>query len=96
MKLTQDDIRKLAHLARLKLTEEEVERLAGQLTDVLDYVDVLAELDTDDVVETSQVTGLSNVSRPDVVDRSLCDPAELLETSALPKQDGQIRIKRML
>lgn len=96
MKLTQDDVRRLAHLARLNLTQEEVERLANELTDILNYVDMLTEVDTEGVPETSQVTGLSNVTRPDEIDQSLCEPDALLETSPLPKRDHQIRIKRMM
>ncbi len=96
MKLSKEDVQKIAHLARLSLSDEEVERFAGQLTDILDYVDVLAELDTSDVTETSQVTGLSNVTRKDEVNQDLADPKELLESSPLPIIDDQIRINRMM
>lgn len=96
MKLTQDDVRKLAQLARLNLSDEEVERFAGQLTDILDYVDMLKELDTEGVAETSQVTGLSNVARADEVDGSLCTGEELIDCTPLDQMDGQIRIKRMM
>jgi len=96
MKLTREQVEKIAHLARLKLTPEEVERLANQLTDILAAVEILNELDTQGVPETSQVTGLSNVSREDVVDMSQCAPEELLACSPLPVMDDQIRINRMM
>lgn len=96
MKLTKEDVQKIAHLARLKLSDEEVERFSGQLTDILDYVDVLKELDTEGVEESSQVTGLSNVTRKDEIDMELCQPDELLEQSGLEKVDHQIRINRMM
>jgi aspartyl-tRNA(Asn)/glutamyl-tRNA(Gln) amidotransferase subunit C len=96
MKLTKEQIEKLAQLCRLKLTPEEVEKFSGELTEILDYVEVLGELDTKGVKETAQVTGLANRVREDEIDMSLCEPGELLETSPLPKQDNQIKINRMM
>ena len=96
MKLTKDDVRKLAHLARLNLTDEELSSLANELTDILDYVDVLKEVNTEGVEETAQVTGLANVLREDEVKIELATPDELLECSPLPKAEHQIRIKRMM
>lgn len=96
MKLTKEQVEKIAQLARLQLTEEEMERYAGQLTDILTYVEVLKELDTTGVPETSQVTGLMNVTRKDEARGVLATPDELLECSPLEKTDHQIRIKRIM
>lgn len=96
MKLTKEEVQKIARLARLELTEEEMERYAGQLTDILTYVEVLKELDTSAVRETSQVTGLSMVSRTDELGETLCAPDELLANSPLPKDEHQIRVKRVI
>jgi aspartyl-tRNA(Asn)/glutamyl-tRNA(Gln) amidotransferase subunit C len=96
MKLTKDQVKHLAHLARLHLTDEEIEQFAGELTTILDYIDMIQELDLKDVKPTSQVTGLSNVSRPDEIDPNLEKQDELLECSPLPVKDHQIRIKRMM
>ena len=96
MKLTTEEVRKLAHLVRLKLTPEEEERYAEQLTDILDQVDMLTELDTTGAAETTQVTGLKNVTREDTIDQSLCKPAELLDVSPLPKANNQIRVTRII
>ncbi len=96
MKLSKEQVKKIAHLARLNLSEDEVELFAGQLTDILNYVDVLKELDTAGVPETNQVTGLTNVLREDVVDSSLCRPDELLACSPLPKDKHQIKSKKVL
>lgn len=96
MKLTKEQVEKLAHLARLKLTDDEIERLSGELTDILDYVEMLGELDTDGVPETAQVTGLSNVVRKDEIDDRLCNPEDLLDTSPLPVSENQIKIKKMM
>lgn len=97
MKLSIEQVKKIAHLARLHLTDEEVELFAAQLTNILDYVDVLKELDTTGVPETNQVTGLTNVLREDKVAMgSLCSPDELLECSPLPKDKHQIKTKRVI
>lgn len=96
MKLTKEQVEKIARLARLKLSEEEMERYAGQLTDILNYVDVLKELDTTGVPETSQVTGLTNVTRKDEARGVLATSDELLDCSPLEKTDHQIRIKRIM
>lgn len=96
MKLTQEQVEKLAQLCRLKLTSEELERMTTQMSDILSYVGMLSELDTEGVPETSQITGLANVQREDVVAHEFCDSDELLAASQLPKQDHQIKIKKMM
>ena len=96
MKLTKEQVQHIARLARLKLTPEEEERYAEQLTEILNYVEVLKELDTKGVPETSQVTGLSNVTREDEARGVLATADELLGCSGLPKVNHQIRIKRIL
>ena len=96
MKLSKEEVQKIARLARLELTDEEVERYVAQLTDILTYVEVLKELDTSSVPETSQVTGLSMVSRLDLRSDLLCSPDELLACSPLPKDEHQIRVKRVI
>lgn len=96
MKLTRDDVLKIAKLARLHLTEEEIERYANELTNILSYVDILSEVNTDGIPETAQVTGLSNVTRRDEVKQELCTPKDLLDCSPLPIVDDQIRINRIM
>lgn len=67
MKLTVQDIDYVANLARLKLDDSEKEYYAAQLSVVFDYIDQLQEVNTDDIPETCQVTGLMDVTREDVV-----------------------------
>ncbi len=71
MKLDIKDIEDIAELARLHLTEDEKARYAGTLSVVLDYVEMLNEVDTTGVEETCQVTGLEDVVREDVAEA--CD-----------------------
>lgn len=70
MELTPDIIRSIAALARLSLTDAEVETYRGQLAGVFAYMDVLNEVDTDGVEPTAQVTGLVDVLRADRVDET--------------------------
>lgn len=66
MKLDTTTIDYLANLARLELTSDEKERYAEQLSVIFDYIDMLGEVNTDDVPETCQVTGLLDVIREDI------------------------------
>lgn len=67
MKLTQKDIANIATLARLDLSEKEKQMYADQLSVVLDYIEMLNEVDTEGVEETCQVTGLKNAARQDEI-----------------------------
>lgn len=96
MAISKDDVKKIAYLARLGLTDDEIEKFQGQLAGIFDYIDKLKELDIEGIEETSQVTGLENVSVPDEVDKDFCSGDELLETSPLPVVNKQIRVKKVL
>lgn len=65
MRVTTDDVRHIASLARLRFSAAEQERLAGELSRILDYVDQLGELDTSEVPPLAHVLDTSNVTRPD-------------------------------
>lgn len=89
--LTPDQVRHIAKLARLTLSEEEVEPLAKELTSILSYVDMLQEVDTKGVEPTAQVTGSRNALRADELHPSvLASPDDLLAQSPLPIADHQI------
>lgn len=66
MKLTNEEVRHIADLARLKLTSAEVEKYSQELSIILDYISMLKEVDTEDVEPTFQVTGLKDVMREDI------------------------------
>jgi aspartyl-tRNA(Asn)/glutamyl-tRNA(Gln) amidotransferase subunit C len=55
----------VARLARLRLSEEEVEKMSSELSTILEHVDRIGELDLEDVEPTSHVVALENVLRPD-------------------------------
>jgi aspartyl-tRNA(Asn)/glutamyl-tRNA(Gln) amidotransferase subunit C len=92
--LTKDDVIKTAELARIELTEAEVERLVGQLSSVLNYVDELKQVNTEGLEEVSQVTGLVNVQREDkVVDHG---NREEIFSQAPEMKDGYFKVKAIL
>lgn len=84
--LTAADVDKVAVLARLKLTAAERDRMAAQLGDILEYVDMLNEVDTEDVEPMAHAVELMNVLRDDVERESL--PREAALANA-PKTDGE-------
>lgn len=94
MKLSKAEILKIAKLSRLELTDEEVGKFGGQLSDVLNYVQKLSELNTESVEETSQVTGLVNVFRKDEV--IPCDESFDLIKQAPEHEDNQVKVKNVL
>ena len=67
MKLTPQEVEDIAKLARLELSVKEKKMYAEQFSVVLDYVEILNEVDTDGVEETCQVTGLEDVVREDKI-----------------------------
>jgi aspartyl-tRNA(Asn)/glutamyl-tRNA(Gln) amidotransferase subunit C len=64
-KIDREQVRKVAHLARLELTSEEEEQFAAQLSEILEYFEQLNELDTSGVEPTTRAIDVSNITRPD-------------------------------
>ena len=94
--LTEDQVRHISKLARIRLTDAEVKKFSKQLSGVLDYMDILNEVDTKNIVETSQVTGLKNVMEEDVILPAQSGREELLKCSELSVDGNQIRVKRIV
>ncbi len=88
--LSDDEVRHIAKLARLELSDAEVKKFSKELTSILQYIEVLNELDTENVEPTAQVTGLTNVFREDQVEASEATKEELLGCSPLPIVNDQI------
>ena len=94
MKLTREDVLKLARLSRLKLTEEEIVTFQTELSAILDYVNQLESVDVEGLEPTYQVTGLQSVMRKDELTDQV-QQKELLKN--VPVTDGsQIKVKRMI
>ncbi|MBI1952344.1 Asp-tRNA(Asn)/Glu-tRNA(Gln) amidotransferase subunit GatC [Candidatus Saccharibacteria bacterium] len=94
-KLSRDEVLKLAQLSRLKLTDEEIERLRGELSSILDYVETLDKVDVGDLEPTYQVTGLKNVMREDKPKDYQAKPEDLLKI-ANAVEKNQYKVKRVL
>ena len=89
--LSRDQVLHVARLARLELTDEEVERFGGELSKVLDHIEKIGELgDLADVEPTSHVVAVENVLRPDEARDSL--PAERALESAPDAAPGGFRV----
>jgi aspartyl-tRNA(Asn)/glutamyl-tRNA(Gln) amidotransferase subunit C len=96
MQLSKQDIEHIAKLARLKLTDEELERYGSQLSGVLAYIDQLKEVDTEGVEPTAQVTGLVNALREDEdVDWDRTEIESALK-QAPELEGGQVKVRRVL
>ncbi len=94
-KITDADIRKLANLCRLKLTDKEIPKYKNEISKIVEFVEVLQSVDTAGLEPTSQVTGLTNVTRQDeIIDYEL-NREELL-SNAPAVEKGQIKVKRMI
>ena len=83
--IDREQVLHVARLARLRLSDAEVESMTGELSSVLDHIEKIGELDLDDVTPTSHVVGLENVLRPDEPRPSLPREAALAEA---PDSDG--------
>ncbi len=94
-RLSKDDVLRLAHLARIELSEAEVSEFLIELNEVLAYVQQLQSSDTEGIRETNQVNALTNVMRDDQLIDYGYPPSELLKN--LPAVlDDQIQVKRMV
>lgn len=93
-RITPEDVAHVAQLARLKLTDEELEQFTGQLAAVLDHARDVEALDTEGVPPTAHPLPLENVLREDEVRPSL-DRAEVLAAAPSVEQD-RFRVPRIL
>jgi aspartyl-tRNA(Asn)/glutamyl-tRNA(Gln) amidotransferase subunit C len=87
--IERDQVLHVAKLARLRLSEEEVERMVGELSGILGHVDRIGNLDLEGVEPTSHVVALENVLRDDQPRPSL--PRDVALSQAPEPQDGAFR-----
>jgi aspartyl-tRNA(Asn)/glutamyl-tRNA(Gln) amidotransferase subunit C len=88
--IDRDQVLHVAKLARLRLSEEEVERMVGELSGILDHVDRMGNLDLEGVEPTSHVVALENVLRADEPRPSL--PRDVALAPAPEPDDGAFRV----
>ncbi len=93
MKLTKKQTQHISNLAELNLSNEEIAKFQKQLSSILEYVDLLDEVDTENVKTTAQTTGLKNSYREDKPSKDQCLTQEETLSNAPEKQDGHIKTK---
>ena len=94
-KLGSEEIVALARLAKLHLSDDEVDKYRDELGAILEYVEQLASVDTGGLEPTSQVTGLFNQMREDTVEVQQATPEALIRLAPKSK-DGYIQVGRMI
>jgi len=94
MKLTHDDVLHIALLARLGLTETEVETFREQLSNILENFEILQQVDTTDIPPTAQSIDLQNIVRDDAVTESL--PQSQILANAPQKERDFFKVRAVL
>lgn len=94
MKIDRKTILWIAELARLNLTEGEQEEMETQLVRILDYMDVLNELDLSDVKPTAHALGYTNVMREDIEGKSF--PVDVVRKLAPRWEKGHVVVPRIV
>ena len=85
MKITTKEVEHVANLARLNLSEQELQKMTTQLDTILTYVDKLEKLDTENISPTTHAFSMTNAFREDVVTTSLSQREALANS---PKENG--------
>jgi aspartyl-tRNA(Asn)/glutamyl-tRNA(Gln) amidotransferase subunit C len=94
MKLTDEEVRHIALLARLGISDAEVEKFREQLSNILDNMEILKQADTEGLAPTSQSVVLENVYRPDEAGPSL--PVSDVMANAPDREDNSFKVNAVL
>ena len=95
-KLTKKDVEHVAHLAKLPLSDKEIERNLKQLNEVVNYIGELSEVDTKNTEPTSQTTGLENVFRSDELKSQPGSTQEEALSGTEKSHNGYFRVEAIL
>ena len=93
-KLTADDVRHIALLARIGMTDEDVQNMRNDLSNIMDQFDALTQVDTEGVEPTGHSVDVTSVMRDDVSRPSL--PKEDVLANAPNREDDRIRVKAVM
>lgn len=94
--ITREDVKKIANLARIKVSEAEEEKLQKDLSSILGYIDTLSEVDVSDVRPTAHAVDIFNIVREDGEGLSDEEMAASIVKSAPQHEDGFIKVKAIL
>lgn len=95
MSITREEIKHIAELSRLELSEEEMAKFGGQLDSILKYISQLNEVDTKNIEPTAQVSGLSDIWRADDAHEWSRGEVEAALNQG-EREGGQVKVKRVL
>ena len=91
--ISEEEVRHVANLARLGLTEDEVKKMSGQLGAILESIEQIGELDLKGVPPTANALNLTNVLRPD--EPRKCFPHDVVLSTAPDPVDGLFAVPRI-
>ena len=94
MRLTSDEVRHLAALARVGMTDEDIETMRDQMSNIMENFDILSQVDTDDVGPTGHSVDLNSVMRDDEVAES--STLDQVMANAPNREDDFIRVRAVL
>jgi aspartyl-tRNA(Asn)/glutamyl-tRNA(Gln) amidotransferase subunit C len=94
MKLSAEEVRHIALLARMGISEQEVEKFRVQLSDIMVHFDALAQVDTTDLPPTAQSVNLQNVYRED--EPGPCLPVKDVLANAPAQEDNSFKVNAVL
>lgn len=95
MAVTKTEIEHIAKLARISLTEDEKEKMARDMSSILDYIDKLNELDTKSVESIASITGLENVFRKDELCQTDNESREAIIEQFPHKKEDYLKVKQV-
>jgi aspartyl-tRNA(Asn)/glutamyl-tRNA(Gln) amidotransferase subunit C len=96
MELTKDEVRDVALLARIGVTDEEVDSYQKDMSSILKYFEKLQEVDTEGVEEIGHITGVTDVYRSDKIKEMDEDGRKKIMKNVPEERDGYIKVKRVL
>lgn len=94
MKLSPEEVKKIAHLARLSISDDEVKKFGGQLSSILEYIEKLNELDTDQVEPTAYTSTQGTPMREDEAVAS--QARELILEHAPDREDTLFKVPKVI
>ena len=95
-KISLEEVEHIAELARIKLTKEEKIEFSDELSDILRYIEQLQEVDTNNIEPASQVTGLINVLKEDIVENYDEDDKKKIIKNFPEEKDGYVKVKQVM
>lgn len=94
MKISAEEIKKIALLSRLEIKEDQIESVGKQLNDILSYMDLMSQVDIEGVKPTAHAVSMSNVMRDDVPQESLSNEKAL--QNAPEPENGCFKVPKVI